>query len=300
MKHFVLLLSVLLCCIMLKAQSVTYSCRYWFDQNHAQTVTASFSESTWQAEFDIGLLSEGLHNFHLQIADTANNWSAPQTYLFFKPADTLQENIVCHYWFDQNNEQIQHNPLGNGHLLLNVAELEEGMHTVNILLEGDALTTTTRCVFMKVPVGNPSTEYQYHCWFDNDINTMQTGWSGTGCFQLDVDELSIGFHIVTVQFEDNGMLSVPHRYMFYKRPVGGCITKWEYWLNGDYSNRHITDLLPFADTLDIITLLPVETWPIRSSCFHFHPNGEEPYLNAKNEITFRFWDVDYHVLNKST
>ena len=299
MKRYVLLLIVLLCCIMPKAQSVSYSCRYWFDQNHEQAVTAFFNDSTWQAEIDVGLLSEGFHKFHLQIADTAMKWSSPQSYLFFKTADTLQD-LTCHYWFDQNHAQMQNLTLGNGYLLLDVSDLENGLHTVNVLLEGDALTTTTCYMFMKVPVGNPSTEYQYHCWFDNDLQTMQTGWLELGCFQLEVDELAVGVHTVSVQLDDNGTLSAPQHYMFYKRPFGGCITKWEYWLNGDYSSKHTTDLSPYVDTLDIITLLPVEPLPIRSTCFHFQPNGEEPYINAKNEITFRFWDVGKHFIDKST
>lgn len=370
MKRYVILLCVLLCCLMLKAQSVTYTCRYWFDQNHAQAATVSFSDSTWQADLDVGLLTAGIHKLCLQVADTSMKWSSPQTYLFFKTLDTLQEDLTCRYWFDQNHSQMQHLPFGNGNLLLNVddledglhtvniflesekltttqnysfvkvavvgqdtldmsnllyhcwfdqdfehrqtdsigdghflldvSELEDGLHTVNVLIEGDALTTTTRYVFVKLPVGNPSSEYQYHCWFDNDFSTMQTGGLGLGCFQLDVDGLTNGFHTVSVQLDDNGTLSAPLHYMFYKRPFGGYITKWEYWLNGDTDNRHTTDLSPYVDTLDIITLLPLETWPIRSTCFHFQPNGDEPYIIAKNEITFRFWDVDKHFFDKSS
>ena len=124
MKRYILLLFVLPYCIMLKAQSVNYSCRYWFDQNHAQAVTASFSDSNWQTELDVGLLSEGLHDFHLQFADASMAWSAPRTYLFFKPADTLLGDLTCHYWFDQDHSQIQHISLGDGHLLLSVLGLD--------------------------------------------------------------------------------------------------------------------------------------------------------------------------------
>jgi len=301
MKRYTLLLGVLLCCIMLKAQSVSYTCRYWFDQNHEQAVTVPFSDSPWQAEIDVGLLSEGIHKFHLQIADTAMKWSSPQIYLFLKIADNLQEDLNCHYWFDQNHAQMQQLPLGNGLLLLNVSELEEGMHTVNVLLEGDALTTTTRYVFMKVLVDNPSAEYQYHCWFDNDINTMQTGWLGAGCFQLDTDGLTKGFHTVSVQLDDNGARSAPQLYMFYNQPLGGYgISRWEYWLNDDINNGIATNIVPSLDTLDIISLLPVETWPIRSTCFHFQPNGEEPYINAKNKVSFRFWDTEDYWIDQST
>jgi len=369
MKRYIILLGVLLCCIMLKAQSVTYTCRYWFDQNHTQAVTATFNDSTWQTELDIGSLTEGIHKLRLQVADTSMKWSSPLTYLFFKTADTLQENMACCYWFDQNHAQMQQLPFGNGNLLLNVSDLEDGLHTVNILLEGENLTTTQRfsfvkvavvgldtldmsnlmyhCwfdqdfehrqtdsvgdghflldvseltdglhtvnvllegdalssitsyMFMKVAVQDPTAETRYRCWFDNDFSTMQTGSVGTSIFELEVGGLSNGIHTVYVQLV-NGTPSAPQYYMFYKRPVDGYISKWEYWLNGDTNNKHSTELSPYVDTLDIVTLLPLETWPIRSSCFHFQPNGDEPFINAKNEITFRFWDVDKHFLDKST
>lgn len=299
MKRYVLLLGVLLYCIMLKAQSVSYSCRYWFDQNHAQAVTMPFNNSIWQTELDVGMLSEGFHMFHLQVADTAMNWSSPMTYMFFKASGILHENLTCHYWFDQDHEQIQHLPFGNGHLFLDVSGLEDGIHTVNVLLEGENITTTQNYSFVKVAIEDPSTECQYHCWFDNDYSTMQTGSIGTGIFELEVEGLSNGIHTVYVQI-DNGTLSVPQCYMFYKRPVGGYIAKWEYWLNGNTNNRHTSNLSPCTDSLSIITLLPMETQPIRSSCFHFQPNGDEPYINAKNEITLRFWDALGHFIDKSS
>ena len=370
MKRYLILLGALLIGLALRAQSVTYTCRYWFDQNHAQVVTASFSDSIWQAEFDVGSLLEGVHQFHLQIADTTNKWSPPRNYLFFKLSDTLQNDWTCHYWFDQNHQQMQHHPFGNGHLLLEVANLEEGMHTmslvlesenltavqnytfvkvatigldtlnmshlvyhcwfdqdfehrqtdsigeghflldvaelsyglhtVNVLLEGDALTSTSSYNFMKVPVQDPAAPAQYQCWFDDDYSTMQTGYLGTGCFQLDVDVVPKGFHTVNVQVNNNGLFSAPQTYLFYRQPLGGYgLARWEYWLNDCQNRKQTTDIVPSLDTLDIMALLPVEAWPIRSTCFHFHPNGEEPYINAKNKISFRFWNTDDRFIEQS-
>lgn len=295
MKRYLLIIVATLLCIVLKAQSVNYNCRYWFDHDHAQAVTTSFSESSWQTELDVGLLSEGLHTLVLQICDTSLVWNMPKSYLFYKTLND-QTDITYHCWYDDDIGHHQTDSLGNGLLQLDVTSLSEGLHTLNIMLEGN---TPKSYMFMKVAVQDPTVEVQYRCWFDNDYNTIQTGSVGAGVFELEVGGLSNGMHTVHVQL-DNGTSSLPQCYVFHKRHVGGNITKWEYWLNGEYSNRHTTNLSPFVDTLDIISLLPVETWPIRSTCFHFHPNGDEPYLNAKNEIVFRFWDVDRHYLDKST
>ena len=369
MKRYLLIIAAFLIGFVLRAQSVTYTCRYWFDQNHIQATNTTFSDSTWQAEIDVGSLSEGLHTLVLQICDTSFVWGIPRNYLFYKTlydqtdltyyywfdqdisglhsnalgngdllldvsdlengmhtvnialqknqyidsaksyifmkVETIQtdsinyNHLVYHYWFDQDVEHCQMDSLGDGHLLLDVDGLAEGLHTLNIMLEGSTMNVPKSYLFMKIAAQDPTTEMQYHCWFDNDYGTMQSGLIGAGIFELEVDDLSNGIHTVNIQL-DNGYSSVPKSYVFYKTPSGGNVAKWAYWLNGDISVRHTTNLSPFMDTLDIIALLPLETWPIRSSCFHFQPNGDEPYINAKNEITFCFWDVDYHILDKST
>ena len=430
MKRIILIIGALLIGFVMQAQSVTYTCRYWFDKNQEQAVTATFSDSIWQAELDVGLLPEGLHTLYLHVMDTSMRWGAPQSFLFLKTSSTQPSDLSYHYWFDQNHEQMQSgtvgngilllgldslnvglhtlhvmlkdneysasqsylflkthptgqgttdfvyhcwfnqdiehkqsNSLGSGNVLLDVADLEDGMHTINVMLEGDALTstqsflfmkvatfdldtadmshlvyhcwfdqdfenqqtdslrdghflldvdglidglhtvnvmleggsgtltTTQSFMFMKIAAQDPSVAMQYRCWFDQDYSTMQTGPVGAGVFELEVGDLKDGLHTVFVQM-DNGAYATPQCYMFYKRPVGGYITKWEYWLNGDFDSRVTTNLMPRVDTLDIVTLLPVGHPALRSSCFHFHPNGETPYLNAKNELTLRVWNTE--------
>ena len=68
--------------------------------------------------------------------------------------------------------------------------------------------------------------------------------------------------------------------------------KYEYWLNGDFENRMTRELTQISDTLSLVALLPVDTLPIRSSCFQFQPNGDNPIIYAKNDIRFRFWTTD--------
>ena len=319
MKRIILIIGALLIGLTLQAQVATYTCRYWFDQNHAQAVTTTFGENGWEAELDVGQLSDGLHALHLHVlaADTVSvlniehdslyherdtvimKWSAPQSYFFLKVNDTPSEALVYHCWFDQDFEHRQSDVLGNGHLLLDVADLEDGIHTVNVMVEGSALTATQSYSFLKVAIEDPTAGMQYHCWFDQDYNTLQTGFLTNGAFQLDVSALPNGLHTVNVQI-DNGTLTAPQAYLFYKIPLGGYgVARWEYWLNDDFDNRNITTISPSLDTLDIISLLPVGHPSIRSSCFHFHPNGEEPYINAKNLITFRFFDTETRFFDKS-
>lgn len=456
MKRYLLLIDAVLLGLALRAQTEAYTCRYWFDQNHAQAATATFSMEGWEAELDVGLLADGLHTLHLQMlaADTVSElgrvndslfiegdtaimkWSAPQSHMFLKTsnvpagelayhywfdqdfvhgqsgsvgngqllldADALEtglhtlhlmlegssytaaqsflflktavagpdgDSYVYHCWFDQDFEHRQSSALGDGHLLIAADSLEEGMHTLHLTVEGSSLTAPQSFLFMKVApfqadtidmshlsyhcwfdydiehqqtdllgdghilldasglddgihtvhvmmetnimaspvsymfmkmaVEDPAAELQYVCWFDQDYSHAQTGPLGSGIFELDASELTNGLHTVNVQL-DKGARTAPQTFLFYKIPLGGLgVARWEYWVNDNFEERATTILSPSADTLAILSLLPVGHPEIRSSCFHFHPNGDAPFINAKNQITFRFWDTEYRLFDKS-
>ena len=304
MKRFSLIIGVLLLGLVVRAQSVSYPCRYWFDQDEEQIEVVTASNNLLQMELDVETLSPGIHLLYMQVKDTTENWCSPEHYIFYKvatenPINT--EDIVYHCWFDQDVEHMQSGPFGTGQFLLNAAELEEGTHLLYVTLENNGLLTSAEnYLFYKVAVENPinPNEIVYRCWFDHDYSTLQTGVVGNGLFQLDTEALSGGIHTLYIQL-DNGTSTAPQCYLFYKKPEKVHIARWEYWLNDAINQRHTTNLSPYVDTLSIISLLPVETWPIRSSCFHFHPNGDEPYISAKNKITFRFWDTECHCIDKS-
>ena len=295
MKRYVSIIGALLCCVMLKAQSA-YTCHYWFDHNHAQMQQVPFANGHFL--FDVSELETGLHTLCVMLE--GDDYTTTTSYMFAKMPTGNAPDLTCYYWFDQNYEQIQQVPFGNGILLLDVSGIDEGLHTVNITLKGNDFTTTTNYLFARVAINGDPAEYQYHCWFDDDLSTEQTGLLGAGYFQLNVDGLVDGLHTVTVQVDNGERFSAPQSYWFYKQPLGGYgIAKWAYWLNDNVSGKIVTDIVPSQDTLDIVTLLPVETCPIRSSCFHFHPNGDEPYINAKNKVTFRFWDTGDRYVEQS-
>lgn len=313
MKRISLIIGAILFSLALRGQPVTYTCRYWFDQNDAQAVTTTFTQGTWQAEWDVSTLTKGLHTLHIQAADTSSAWCAPLSYMFVKmsPAASLidsvdMSNLTYHCWFDQDFEHQLTGALGNGSFLFDVSDLEEGLHSVNVLLEGSTLTSTQSYMFIKVaeqaPLIEPidMTQLVYHCWFDQDYENRVTDSVSNGIILLDVDNMRDGLHSVHILLEGEALTSTL-TYLFFIKPEQQDfgITKWQYLVNGDLSHLHTTEISPLIDTLDIVTLLPVETWPVRSSCFHFHPNGDAPYLNAKNEVTFRFWSNDDRVLLES-
>jgi hypothetical protein len=260
---------------------------YWFDQDTEHRQTGLLGDGHLLLDADD--LETGVHTLHVTLEGSGLN--PPQSYIFYKFDPTqASPDLVYHYWFDQAVENRQTGLLGDGHLLLDADTLEIGVHALHVTLEDGELTSSQTYMFYKPEsTGEENPNYALHYWFDDD-NTVVHSVPVGSAFELEVGDLSDGLHALRVQL-DNGKFSVPQCYWFYKRPVGGYISGWEYWVNDD-NVSHATKISPNVDTLGIITLLPVEQCPIRSSCFHFHPNGDAPCINAKNKITFRVWIWD--------
>ena len=80
---------------------------------------------------------------------------------------------------------------------------------------------------------------------------------------------------------------------FLKVPLGGNgINQYQYWLNEDDVEQARTITLPEkVNPLQLMSLLPVESRPFRSSLFHFDVSSGTPMVYAKNTIHLRFYDV---------
>lgn len=284
----------------LPVSSYNYHC--WFDQDYETVQTGTFGGEGYSFALDASELDEGIHTLHVMLE--GNELTSAKTYIFLKaPVTSPTSTYTYHCWFDQDYETVQTGTFGgDGYCFaLDASELEEGIHTMHVMLEGSELTAAKTYLFLKAPVASPTSTYTYHCWFDNDYGTVQTGtFGGEGySFALDVSELDNGLHFVNVMLEGNELTSAK-RYLFCKKPVGGSgIYRWEYCLNGQWSDAVVTNLVPTVQTLDILTMLPVDHLPIRSEDFEFDPNGGQPEIYAKNTITFRFWDDENRFLDRS-
>ncbi len=311
MKRCIFFIICLLCCYRFNAQN-TYTYQYWFDNTDENIYTVNFSGNIFQADLDVRHLTDGIHSLNYHIMDTSNVWSSPQSYMFVKMSALLQElpemgnDLYCHYWFDQDDENKKTSSLGNGIFMLDVLELADGIHTLNIILEGEMYSSPQSYMFVKLSdigdnIVDMGDELSYHLWFDQDDESVETGTLSNNIFILDVENLNYGVHALNIMLEGN-KFSSPQSYMFAKLPIQyqdsivKKIDRWEYWVNEEHDSRILTELNPSLDSLSIISLLNVDPQEIRSNCFHFVANDGEPYINAKNQINFRFWSVDQRLL----
>ena len=237
MKRYLFTIVCLLFGLTLRSQSV-YTCQYWFDQDDGQAVTATFSGDTWQAALDVGAFPDGVHTLHFHAADTSMAWSSPQSFLFFKWTPTVPStDVVCHYWFDQEDENVQNSPFGNGFLQLDVNGLTDGMHTLHVMMEGNELASTESFLFLKLAQELPIAQVQYHYWFDWDDDDVHSGLLGNGLLQLDVNDLEEGIHTLHVMMEGNDLAST-QSFMFLKMAVEEPTAEltYFYWFDEDDTN----------------------------------------------------------------
>lgn len=359
MKRIIAILTMCLLCWLASAQQ-TYRFQYWFDDQYENTHADTSTNGMWQARIDVGHLYEGIHVLHLHVQDTMGRFSSPRAYMFYKMPDTVNDSWSYAYWFDGNANELSRGVIGSGHLLIDLAQISEGIHTLTMQIGLNGFSRIKEYLFYKVP--ERDTSLSYVCWFDGDGGHQFRDSIRDGHILLDVGHLSTGLHTIGIQL-GKGNNAIVHNYFFYKMPeqdsigdrlfsywfdqdyyhritdtignghlridVNGLeagihtftiqmsgqectslqqflflkddlkIQEYEYWFNGMETSKRIIYVDPPVDTLNLITLLPVETFPIRSTCFHFSPNEDRPVLHAQNVISFRFRNNEYRYAERT-
>lgn len=207
MKRYVLTIFSLLLCLGLSAQT-TRTCRYWFDGNFGQSATKTFSGDTWDGEIDVSQLPDGIHTLHYYLADSTS--TPVYGTLFHKVSTVGASALEYRYWFDNNDNEMHHGAVGNGVFQIDVSGLTTGMHTIHLTVKDENYSATHDYLFIKT---ESLSDLAYHCWFDENESTEQTGAVGNGNIQLDVTGLENGEHTVSIYLEGS-TVSAPQTYDF--------------------------------------------------------------------------------------
>lgn len=273
--------------------SMAYTC--WFDQNYDYRQSGTLSNGI--LPLDVDSLTDGLHTLNIMIGSGAA--AELRSYLFYKVSydGTTDYSVDYVCWFDQNYEGRQSGVLTNGTLLLEMAGLTDGLHTLNIQLGSGAAAELHSYVFYCMPhqseLSDMSTLLYYYAIDGRQRPTLQVSPQNRMIhLELDVADLNTGLHSLKgCLMTSSGSSMALHQAYFYVQPVGGeGIFRYEYWYNGNIDSPTVVDLDPAVDTLQLITLLDVDTMVINSSNFDFDPNGGDPMIYPHNSITFRFWN----------
>lgn len=289
------------------------SLHYWYDTDTENLHTASGLSGSYY--LDVSSLPDGLHTIHYEVIGSDNKSSSLASEIFLKMTKSIGESahgvnvaaVKLQYWYDTDIDNIQIVSNLSGIYTLNVAELADGLHTIHYQVvgsDGKGYGIASE-VFLKManiiyePTFNPAPiAKKVKFWFNTDISSAVLTDAVSGFQTVDVSALPEGLHSLHYQlvYADGGV--GPTSTSIFLKPItefaqGGpnTITKYLYWLNGNNSTVKTVEVKQPSNPYQLITLLPIQEMPFRSSFFHFEFENGNPCIYAQNNLQIRFYDA---------
>ena len=281
-------------------KSLSY--RYWLDND--QTTMKSGKLTGESMMFDVSDLTDGFHVITLQV-DGNGGSSIPANRMFIKiPQTEGVSELTCMCTID-GKVYKQEKVASSGGVVdwsLDVSPLSQGLHRiqVQVFTPSGAATDIYDSFFFRTTMDGELQNMNLVYSIDGGDHKSIKGSYNNGMFHFDMDVASIedGLHNMTYMLaSETGTSTKVNSAFFMKTPVGGPgIISYKYWLNDYEDETRYVKLEERKNPFDLITLLPVDTCPIRSSCFHFEIQDDGiPMVYAKNDIHFQFYDVSNRV-----
>ena len=272
--------------------------RCWFDNDFSTVQEGEGIDNT--ILLDVTDISEGYHLLHIQADGGFGAVSVPITKGFIKIPQTIGvDEFTCLCMIDDHLFKQEKVTTAGGVVAwdFDVSSLPQGFHRIfiQIVTPSGAASSTWQSFFLRETTHDEYDELKCVYAIDGADYYTETGTLTNDAFHFDLDVSSLedGLHRITYMLSNGkGVTTQAQTQYFTKIPIGGSgITQYEYWLNQNFDTRHVVTLPERQNTYNLISLLPVESQPIRSSCFHFETKSGKPMMYAKNDIHLRFYDA---------
>ena len=270
----------------------------WFDSDHENVKKLEYNGGK-PFLLDVSEIADGFHVLYLQ-AMGKGGLSMPTTKMFIKiPQTEGVSYLTCACSVDGKlfkTEQVSSEG-GVVNWNLDVASLSQGIHNlqVQVLTPTGAATNVSNHFFFRAVTQKELSNMKLVYSLDGNEFHSATGDAANGVFHFDVDVASLedGLHRIIYQLaSESGASTKVNTSFFWKTPIGGNgITEYRYWLNDNEANAQIKTLDKRESTFSLVTLLPVDSEPIRSSCFQFEVKDGVPMMYAKNDFHIAFYDA---------
>ena len=272
---------------------------YWYDGDASDRYLLDGKYTAGVVDIDVSRLTDGFHLICFQAADKYST-SSPATTMFIKiPQTEGVSHITCRCLIDGQLYLQEKVPSSGGIVSWNfdVSSLSQGLHRVQIqaVTPSGAATNISEQFFFRSTTAAEFANMRLLYTVDGDKFYTEAGRYADGLYHFDIDVAGLedGLHKLAYMLtSESGASTKVSTSFFMKTPLGGPgITTYRYWLNEDETAMHTVALDERKDPFCLITLLPVETCPIRSSAFKFEIEDGLPVIYAKNDIHFQFFDV---------
>lgn len=271
-------------------QSAIKAVNYWFDED--LTINKQLPTSDGVALIDVSTLTAGLHTIYIQAEDATGLRTDVTPRVFYKIPTEVDRTLSWAYWFDEEEEITNVSAIPGATILLDVTNLSDGLHFFHSYVsESNTASDVYTRMFFKTPQIENAGDLTCLCSIDDKLvaKTKATPNGGIIHWDMDLNSLEAGIHRARIQVLTADGTSSPVAERYFAR-IGQGIIQYDYWLNEDgpvHSTKFEKEKSPFS----LISLLPVETMPLRSKCFHFEVKNDQPAIYAKNDIHFRFNDA---------
>jgi len=280
-------------CLTLLSQVPQY--QYWFDDMSHPEKCDAFSGNIATIELDAANLNDGIHTLHFQVKKADGTLSAPASAPFMKTLNTVGSTAYIYI----DGEQYTNAPIADGvnaDIDVDAAQLSQGLHTIGVQIATSSgmLSPMRETVFMRMSTADELSKMR--CWYilDND-STMRVEGKISGkslLADIDVANLREGIHSISFMLaSEDGLGTKMHTAWFFKLPLGGAsIKNYRYWINDDMASAQNVNIANPTNPYTLTALLPLKSYPFRSSSFHFAVENDIPVVYPQNDFNIIFQD----------
>jgi hypothetical protein len=272
--------------------------RLWFDNDYTTMKSVAIDGNLiWLDAVD---LMDGMHLLHVQVDGTSS--SAPKTSMFIKvPQTTGVDKLTCLLSIDGELFKKEDVPSSGGVVSweLDASGLSQGIHRaqVQVVTPSGAASSVYNAFFLRATMTEEFASMKCVYCIDGNEFYSEAGTVSNGLyhFDLDLQSLDDGLHRITYMLNNGkGVATRTQTQFFVKIPREGTgIARYKYWLNDQEDKAIVTDFDPLQDVVRILSLIPFEPQPIRSSSFQFEVENGKPVIYAKNDFNAYFYDASH-------
>lgn len=265
---------------------------YWFDGDSTVSATGPLSgNGAFSLDIDASALDGSLpHTLHFQVSDSDGNRSAARSAMFLKTFSLT--GSTAHVYVDGQYHSSLPTTAGDTGVMceIDASQYDFGLHTlmVQLVTHDNMLAAPVEGVFMRVPTDAEVNGFRCYYTIDNDDSMTQTGSYSNGMVHADIDAASLKTGLHSIQFmlaSPDGLATQCLSAFFMKLPLGaGDISSYDYWVNDDTERITHVDLEKAQSPFRLMALIPVKSYPLRTSSFRFKVEEGKPVIYPLNDF----------------
>ena len=283
-------------------QSGTARFRYWTDNNTDNIRTAECADGVMM--LDMTDEKDGFHVLNV-CGEMSGELTQAHSKMFIKiPQTEGGGDLTCLCYVDGDLYKQEKVPSVGGIIdwTFDVSSLSNGFHRilVQVVTPSGAATNVHESFFFRTTMHGELQNMKLIYSVDGEEYKTQAGIFNTGMFHFDIDVASLneGIHRLTYMLgSETGSTTKINTAFFMKNPMGKSgIVSYKYWLNDYEDEARFVELSERQNPFELVSLLPVDECPIRSTCFQFEIEEDGiPMIYAKNDIYLQFFDVSNRI-----